>query len=77
MFTRHYSTVVVPSILLLLVHKKSVVPSSHSKSECNHDLVWRGWLLACWPWMSAVVESSAVCNDADEFSVVDLCCRPA
>ena len=31
------------------VHKEFVVPTSHSKSEPGQDLVWRDWLVACWP----------------------------
>ena len=34
---------VVPTIPSFLVHKKFVVPSSHSKSKPGQDLVWSEW----------------------------------
>ena len=37
---------VVPAIPSFHVNEKSVVPSSHSKSEPGQDLVWTEWLLA-------------------------------
>ena len=59
---------VVPLIPSFLVHKEFVVPSSHSKSEPGQYLAWSEWWLPVGLRMSAVDdESSAVCNNPDEF----------
>ena len=59
---------VVPLSPSFLVYKKFVVPSLHSKSEPGQDLVWTEWGLLGLGMPAVVDESSAVCNNSDEFA---------